>query len=236
MGKKLFNFVIGNPPYQEQNDKNVRQPPVYNTFMDAADKVSEVTELITPARFLFNAGQTPKSWNEKKLNDPHFKVLKYESDASKVFPDTEIKGGVAVTLRDSKRTFTPIKIFTESESMNSILQKVLNAGEPSLSDICVGAVPYHFTEAVRSDHPEFMKDIPDSFDLRTNVLDKLSGELFFERPRDKNYVEIFGLHNRSRSFMWIDEKYITKASNFNGYKVLKLPTSKVGLHIENSIV
>ena len=65
-----FDFCIGNPPYQEnrQGESNT-QTPVYNTFMDAAYGVSDKTMLITPARFLFNAGYTPKDWNKKMLND-----------------------------------------------------------------------------------------------------------------------------------------------------------------------
>ena len=98
MGKKLFDYVIGNPPYQEVTESDsTRMPPVYDKFMDEANKVANVVELITPARFLFNAGQTPKAWNKKMLEDPHFKVLSYEEDASSVFPNTDIKGGVAIT-------------------------------------------------------------------------------------------------------------------------------------------
>ena len=85
MGKKLFDYVIGNPPYQEENDSNGRQSPVYNKFMDATFSIAQCVEMITPARFLFDAGQTPKAWNEKMLQDEHFTVLNYESDASKVF-------------------------------------------------------------------------------------------------------------------------------------------------------
>ena len=70
-----FDFVIGNPPYQEENKNNGRQSPVYNLFMENAYKISDCVEMITPARFLFNAGQTPKSWNAERLNDEHFKVL-----------------------------------------------------------------------------------------------------------------------------------------------------------------
>ena len=44
-------------------------PPVYDRFMDEAYKVADVVVLITPARFLFNAGQTPKAWNQKMLED-----------------------------------------------------------------------------------------------------------------------------------------------------------------------
>ena len=55
--------------------------------------------MIHPARFLFDAGATPKEWNQKMLNDPHLKVLFHEQESSKVFANTDIKGGVAITYR-----------------------------------------------------------------------------------------------------------------------------------------
>ena len=81
-----FDFAIGNPPYQEDRQGNSNTAlPVYHQFMEAAYSVSNATELITPARFLFNAGRTPKDWNQKMLRDEHFKVMEYEADASTVF-------------------------------------------------------------------------------------------------------------------------------------------------------
>ena len=72
---KKFDFCIGNPPYMETTDSDsTRMPPVYNIFMDEAFKVADTVELITPARFLFNSGFTPKNWNDKMLNDEHFKI------------------------------------------------------------------------------------------------------------------------------------------------------------------
>ncbi len=91
-----FDFIIGNPPYQEET-QGTSDTPVYNQFMDAAYELADKVELITPARFLFDAGKTPKAWNEKMLNDPHLKVLWYEQSSGKVFQNTDIKGGVAVT-------------------------------------------------------------------------------------------------------------------------------------------
>ena len=71
MGKKLFDYVIGNPPYQETTESDsTRMPPVYDKFMDAAYKVGDRVELVTPARLLFDAGQKPKAWNKKMLEDP----------------------------------------------------------------------------------------------------------------------------------------------------------------------
>lgn len=219
--KSLFDYCIGNPPYQSENSANNRQEPVYNTFMDEAYKVADVVELITPARFLFNAGQTSKQWNEERLHDEHFKVLRYEADASKVFANTEIKGGVAVTLRNKNKDFGAIGIFTESEEMNTTLQKVLPHCTRSISDITVGAVPYHFTQTEAAEHPDWTELIGDSFDLRTNILDKMENKLFFaEKPEDgHDYVRIFGLFKKKRAYMWVDTRYITKADNFNGYKV-----------------
>lgn len=100
-----FDFVIGNPPYQgepEGNNTNY-SGPVYHYFMDAAYSLSDKVELIHPARFLFNAGGTRKDWNQKMLNDPHFKILKHEPVSANLFPGTDIKGGVVISYRDQVR-------------------------------------------------------------------------------------------------------------------------------------
>ena len=64
-----FDYVIGNPPYQDETlgDNKGFAPPVYNKFLDASYEIAEKVEMIHPARFLFNAGSTPKAWNEKML-------------------------------------------------------------------------------------------------------------------------------------------------------------------------
>ena len=57
-----FDFVIGNPPYQDdtRGDNETYAAPVYPYFMNAAFVIADRVQLITPARFLFNAGGTPK--------------------------------------------------------------------------------------------------------------------------------------------------------------------------------
>lgn len=99
-----FDFIIGNPPYQEekQGDSNTATP-IYHVFMEAAYSLSDRVILITPARFLFNAGYTPKDWNRKMLNDEHLKVVFYSPESSSVFNGVSIKGGVAITYRDQKK-------------------------------------------------------------------------------------------------------------------------------------
>ena len=101
--EKKFYAVIGNPPYQlsameSDSGNKTYAPPIYHDFMDSAFEVSDKVELVTPARFLFDAGSTPKAWNRKMLNDPHVKVMSYKADASKVFPNTDIKGGLLLLI------------------------------------------------------------------------------------------------------------------------------------------
>ena len=125
--KMKFDFIIGNPPYQgdvEESENKTFMPSVYNLFMDMAYELSDRVELVHPARFLFNAGQTPKTWNQKMLSDPNLKILYFEPDSSKNFPNTDIKGGVVISYHDKTKNFGAIQTFTSFPELNSILIKV----------------------------------------------------------------------------------------------------------------
>lgn len=229
---KKFYAVIGNPPYQEEVKGNQRKNPIYNHFFDESFRVSEKTELITPARFLFNAGQTPKEWNRKMLADPHLKVSYFAPDAETVFPGIEIKGGVAVTYRDETKDFGPIETFIPFDPLKTILAKTSVTGSKSLAEVFVGAVPYRFTEALRVEKSELVDEVGSSFDLRTNTLDKLNGKLFSRDPATENSVAIFGLVNKKRGCLWIERKYIEVPDNFASYKVFLPKASGSGAYGE----
>ena len=107
---KKFYAVIGNPPYQEETE-GTSDNPIYHMFMDESYKVSDKVELITPAKFLFNSGKTPKLWNQKMLSDEHLRVMHYEADASSVFSGKSIPGGVAITYRDANKVYEGIGTF-----------------------------------------------------------------------------------------------------------------------------
>ena len=111
---------------------------VYDKFLDASHEVADKVEMIHPARFLFNAGSTPKAWNEKMLNNPHFKILSYESNSDVIFPNLSapIEGGVAISYWDKKKDFGVIGTFTPFVELNSILEKVRDNGKfASFADI-----------------------------------------------------------------------------------------------------
>ena len=151
-----WDFAIGNPAYQDQTlgDNKGFAPPIYDKFIDAACEIADKVEMIHPARFLFNAGSTPKAWNEKMLNDPHFKILYFEQDSGKVFSNTDIKGGVAVSYRDAKKDYGAIKHFIVFDELRQIAKKVDTKSQNSLSNIIFAAESYRFTEKMHIDFPK----------------------------------------------------------------------------------
>nr|WP_240932158.1 Eco57I restriction-modification methylase domain-containing protein [Bifidobacterium thermophilum] len=219
-----FDYIIGNPPYQEETEGNNRATPIYNYFIEQSCKLASKTMLITPARFLFDAGQTPKSWNRQMLSDVHLKVEWYEPHADKVFPQAEIKGGVAVTYHDETQEYEPINVFIPAKPLKALAKRLdaLGIHERNVSELVVGAVPYSYSRSLRENHAEWIPLLGKSGDLRTNALDNLADKVFFEvRPHDEHeYVQIYGLYKKTRKAMWVRQDYLNTASNFAGWKVL----------------
>ena len=233
-----FDFVIGNPPYQEEM-QGTSDTPVYNHFMDAAYDVGDKVELITPARFLFNAGKTPKAWNKKMLDDEHLKVLFYDSNPSGVFQNTEIKGGVAVNYHDSRKDFGAIEHFIPDEVLRNILQKVRSSyGFSPLSSVINATEHFKLNGKMYEDHPEFLtmmvkvgnKEVPlvskgHESDLTSNILDK-NPTMFTEyRPNDGyEYIRVYGRQNGKRVARYFRADYMQPNVGLHSYKVV-LPES-----------
>ena len=217
-----FDVVIGNPPYQNEGIGVVaRDEPIYHKFMDLSYSVADKAVLITPARFLFNAGQTPKAWNKQMLEDKHLKVLYYEQDSSKVFPNTDIKGGIAVTYRDEKSDFGAIETFTSFEELNSILHKVTLSNFESLARIHFGRSSYKLTSLLYEENPSLKGRVKTSEEksVGSNIFDKLP-EIFLDSPLNGNYIRIYGRQNNARVYKWIKSEYVEQHPNLNKYKIL----------------
>ena len=217
-----FDYVIGNPPYQETL-QNTSDKPIYNDFMDASYQISDKVELITPARFLFNAGKTAKVWNEKMLNDVHLKVLYYEPDSSKVFSNTDIKGGVAITYRDGNAEFGAIGSFTPYNELNDILHRVKNHKSfVSIEKIVITSFAYHYTDRLHEDYPDAVSRLSKghAYDLKSNAFDRLSDVYQDEKPDDgHDYIRIFGRQNNERTYKFIRRDYVNNVANLDKYKL-----------------
>ena len=226
MGKKLFDYVIGNPPYNENfensGDNGNYAKPVYNQFMDAANDVADKVELIHPARFLFNAGSTPEVWNNKMLNDEHFKVLHYEANSATVFPNTDIKGGIAISYRDDTQYFGAIKTFTAFHELSGIVNKAAASDEAKSVASKVYTQMRFDLDALYVDYPEYKSIIGSNGKdkrFRNNAFDKI--KIFTDTPKGTDDIKVLGILKNKRTWKYIPLKYVDMShENINKWKVL----------------
>lgn len=221
-----FTAVVGNPPYQESIDGYNRQEPIYQYFYDSAEDISEKYCLISPARFLFNAGLTPKTWNLKMLSNTHLKVQYYNPNSEELFPNIDIKGGVAIIYYDVNKNFGAIKKFIPDENLRKVISRFNPSSETNLSSIIFGG---------RSDlkfNDKFLKDYSNSkmdrlskiqaklpkvkklgpneeYELKSSTFESLSYVFEDKKPDNpSDYYRILGLYNGKRAWRWIEKKYM----------------------------
>ena len=224
--KFKFDVVIGNPPYQGVNHggNKVWAPPIYHKFMDETYKISSIVEFITPARFLFNAGATPKAWNRKMLSDKHLRVLFYERKSAKVFSNVGINGGIAVTCRDNSKELTPIGFYIPFKDLNSIKNKVMSSMDfDTFSKIVSPSVLYRFTDKMHEDYPDARERLSKGhdYDVTSNVFVNLNNIFHNDMPTDGfNYIRILGRENGNRTYKYIREDYIKNCKSLDAYKVI----------------
>lgn len=229
-----FDYIIGNPPYQDETkgENETYAPPVYHLFMDEAYKIANKVELIHPARFLFKAGSTPKDWNKKMLEDPHFKILYYEGISNKIFPNKDIKGGIVVSYHDNKKDFGAIGIFTPYAELNSILKKIRSSADfKSMETIAISRTAYRLTEKMHEDHPEAISQLSKGhrYDMSTNILELLP-QIFFDRAPDDGheYLKILGRLNNARVNKYIRKDYVDDVSDMDKFKLFIPEASGTG--------
>lgn len=219
-----FNVIVGNPPYQDRRE-GTSDNPIYHFFMDLAYQLSEKAVLVTPGRFLFNAGKTPNQWNRKMLDDKHLKVQSYFSKSSDAFPEVNLMGGITITLRDKKQSFEKIGVFSKFKEINSILQNVIKVKDFESIDSKIYTQNKFDLESLYKDYPAFKNIIgSDGREKRltTSIFDQLP--IFTKEPKSKNDISVFGLVKNNRTYRFIPSKYIKNQKNTYKFKVL-LPKS-----------
>jgi hypothetical protein len=240
-----FDAVVGNPPYDETLTNN-RKTPIYPYFYDSSFIIGNISILISPARFLFDAGLTSKEWNRKMLNDEYLKVILYEDNASKIFPNTDIKGGVAIIKRDSNFKYGRIEQFIKSDNIRKLYDRIRKFDFTPFSDIIIGGrADFLMNEMFHKTYPNAKsdllsaiqesaslkgKDIPSSLapgsdnEIVTSTLEILSYAFVPEKPSESNdYYEIVGVIKNKRVSAWIKKEHLTTrrpdSNNIDFYKV-----------------
>lgn len=237
-----FDYVIGNPPYQESGETNNKAEAIYPSFYVAAEEVADKYILISPARFLFNAGLTPKEWNKKMLSDEHVKVKQYYSNSSDVFSNTNINGGVVIVYRDATKRYNPIGLFIPNDILRSIASRFGANEKHSMTSIIYGGrSDLKFNETFLSDYPDtrnvilrsLQKKHPaikklgpnEEYEIKSSSFERTPYAFVEQEPSDKeNYYKILGIENGKRVFKWVSKKYLSPRypddNNIFKYKVM----------------
>ncbi len=213
-----IDAIIGNPPYQVMVEGNGRAKPVYHLFIDLASQLSQRVSLITPARYLFNAGFTPEEWNNKMLNDEHFRVVTYQANSTEVFPSVDIKGGVAIMYRDACTRFGKIGTFKAYPELNSIASKVEGLQEKSLMEIIYAESSYRFDTSKPEVERLVAERLSGDKKIISNVFDKLP-DLFTEEQRPGT-IGIYGRTKGGRCIRYADRILFETHPNMEKHKVI----------------
>ncbi len=223
---KEMNFAatIGNPPYEKESI-STRKPPIYHVFYQVGELISSITTLITPGRFLFKAGQTPKEWMNNILKDTHFKVSHYYPLSKEIFPTIDITGGISIGYKDKEQEYGAILEFTANPILNTILKKII--GNPtyknnSLKKIISSQGIYRFSDFAMDNFPEIKKiqGRGTSSKITSNIFKSLP--TLFKASNENNssdYIQIIGLEN-GRVNKWIKSQYLMECEYLDHYNVL----------------
>ena len=225
MKKLEFSAVVGNPPYQLTNKGNGNgADSLYNLFLDLGRDLGAVNTMIHPARFLFNAGKTPKPWNEAFLQSHHYKVVDFWANSAEVFPRVDVKGGIAITMYNKNEEMEPIGFFSPFNELRSIKMKVEKRNEPSFSTIVGPRELYGLTQILYDEHPDLESRTSKGhkFSLGANIFDLFPEVFLKEYPTgiDEKLARIYGRHENQRCYRWVKQSYITHPDSFHAYKVI----------------
>ena len=178
MRKKFFDFVIGNPPYQEDTNGAGRQAkPVYNIFMDEVKKLDPKSiSLITPSRW-FSGGMGLDRFRNEMLNCHHLKSIVDFTNTKDIFPNTSVSGGVNyfvwqkeyygdcefTNITNGKKTvktrdLSEFPILVRYNQAVDIIRKVKSKSEDSLDTITSGLMPFGLSTSYRGREKKTVKD------------------------------------------------------------------------------
>lgn len=216
-----FNAIVGNPPYQEETSGNsTGTNPIYHYFLELSQRLGSINVFLTPARFLFNAGKTPKSWNQKMLKDRHLKVALYEQNPEKMIPGIPLTGGFAVSIWDKNTDNEPIGTFIPYNHLQEIVDKVRRHNDfESINKIIYIHSKFNLKKIyeTNSNYKNLVGSNGRDRRVRANAFDVF--DFFKVEPQNANAVRVLGLHETKRTYRYINREFLEECDWVNKYKV-----------------
>lgn len=92
-----FDFVIGNPPYQEMSKNNKMTRSIYPDFVRSSQAIGQIVSLVMPARWMSGENgpyRETQHFIDEMLKGDHLQSFHLYPNSSDLFPNVDIKGGV----------------------------------------------------------------------------------------------------------------------------------------------
>ncbi len=135
-GNMLFDAVVGNPPYQEEDGgAGASSRPIYPDFVNIARSLEpDYASVIIPTRW-YTGGKGGKDMDEFRdsmLDDIHMKELHDCLHPEDIFPDTNNRGGVCYFLwdreHDSSKQMTKIVTHESGTRVSTDVRRLRTEG------------------------------------------------------------------------------------------------------------
>ena len=133
-GKDMkFDVVIGNPPYQENNNSGASA--IYAYFIDAGLKLARYECMIVPARWIADKPNgIEKNWLDKMRGRKDFIAIHDFVDNIEIFRGVQIAGGVCYFLIDTRYTGECEYSYHNKDCVKTRTGYLQNCGESIVRD------------------------------------------------------------------------------------------------------
>lgn len=207
-----FDVIIGNPPYQElvaNNAGSISQAnPVYQHFVKAAVGLCKsCVSMITPSLWM-TSGTGLDEFREFMLKKNHFESICDFANASDVFPNVSLAGGVSYFIYDERCTATTKYTYIDNGVKEIAIRNMAEHGvsffirDPKASVILNKIGVYN-------------KDFSSFMDLVSTYSPFANGKVgnykeFFTTYATENSIKIyrFSRNRTDEKFAYIDKKKI----------------------------
>lgn len=165
-----FDVIIGNPPYQLNVgvQKDNYAVPIYQKFIEQSIKLNpRYLTMITPSRW-FTGGRGLDEFRTKMLSDNRLRKIVDYPDSKDCFAGVDISGGVNYFLWDREyhglcefvschdgrttacmRNLSEFAIFPRYNEALSIIHKIIQSGDKSVSEMVSTQTPFGFITTYR---------------------------------------------------------------------------------------
>jgi hypothetical protein len=227
--KMKFSAVVGNPPYQEvvaNNNGSVSQAnPVYNLFVEASTKISQLVSLITPSLWM-TGGTGLHDFRKYMLENNHIQYLYDYEVSNDLFPTVNIAGGVSYFLWNQNITANTLHIYKKRDG--SIQKTSVNMASNGTDIFIRDSMALNILKKVGSLSPDFKSfmNLVSTYSPFANGIVGNYKNLFLDRATPTS-VKIYRFsRNKNDKFAYIERnEIIAKQEWIDKHKVF---VSKAG--------